>query len=89
MREEREREQDEEDRLIQRELLNRLIGGDTSVVAHPVEIQDPAVAQDPAVVRGPFPGIPRYFCEKCGQNHVETTKVGRSHRKYERKDDAA
>ena len=89
VKEEKEREQDDEDRLIQRELLNRLIGGDTSVVAHPVDIEDSAVAQDPAVVRGPFPGIPRYFCEKCGQNHVETTKVGRSHRKHERKDDAA
>ena len=89
VREEKEREQADEDRLIQRELLNRLIGGDTSVVAHPVDIEDSVVLQDPAVVRGPFPGIPRYFCEKCGQNHVETTKVGRSHRKHERKDDAS
>ena len=89
VKEEKEREQADEDRLIQRELLNRLIGGDTSVVAHPVDIEDSVVLQDPAVVRGPFPGIPRYFCEKCGQNHVETTKVGRSHRKHERKDDAS
>jgi hypothetical protein len=78
----KERAKQDEDRLIQRELLDRLIKGDTSVVAHPVDIQDPTV------VKGPFPGVPRYLCGKCEQNHVETTKIGRSHRKYEKVNDA-
>jgi len=92
----REENERQEERSMQRALLERLARGDLSVVtpmgidsgvteAIVDEIIAVELTKDPMnpAFRGPFKGIPRYFCGKCQKNHVETTRMGKSHRKHE------